>query len=315
MAFPLLSSPMPLDTDAFHYRGLTAASAAMRRVFSMLERMERSREPVLVSGEVGVGKEKVARAIHSASPVSAGPFVVLDASSLAAQEKDGIDVGAEVKRTFEEATNGTLFLREVELLPSKAQETLEGLVAGAGSKIRIIASTTRSLEDEAQQGRFLQSLYDVLASTRLFVPPLRHRPEDVAVLARAFATEGGARPLAPAILADLAARQWPGNVSELRQMVASLVSERAVRESSVVPKMEDGEAGAPIGLDEALEALVDISVPYVDLKEQLVARFTRIYLARLLQHTKGNRSEAARIAQLDRTYLGRLVGKLGVNVP
>ena len=67
--------------------------------------------------------------------------------------------------------------------------------------------------------------------------------------------------------------------------------------------------------DEALEQLVDIGVPYADLKEQLVARFTRIYLAQLLTHTKGNRSEAARVAQLDRTYLGRLVSKLGVAVP
>lgn len=315
MAFPLLSSPMPLDTDAFHYRGLTAASAAMRRVFSLLERLERSREAVLVSGEAGVGKERVARALHSASPVAAGPFVVLDSGNLAAQAKDGLDVEAEVKASFDGAMGGTLFLREVELLPAIAQEALVELLATSGSKVRVLSSTSRSLEDEAQQGRFLASLYDRIATTRLFVPPLRHRPEDVAVLARAFATELGARPLAPAIVADLAARQWPGNVSELRQTVATTVNERAIRESGVAPRMDETSGGGLMGLDEALEALVDISVPYVDLKEQLVARFTRIYLARLLEHTKGNRSEAARIAQLDRTYLGRLVGKLGVTVP
>ncbi len=313
MAFPLLSSPMPLDTDAFHYRGITAASAAMRRVFSLLERLERSREPVLVSGEAGAGKERVARALHDASPVSAGPFITLDGGTLAAQANDGIDVDAEVKRAFESAQGGSLFLREVELLPATTQQTLLDLVAESGSKVRVLSSTTRSLEDEAQQGRFLAALYDKIANVRLFVPPLRHRPEDVAVLARAFANEVGARPLAPAIIADLSARQWPGNISELRQTVLAMVNERAIRESGVAPKMD--ETGAPVGLDEVLEALVDISVPYVDLKEQLVARFTRIYLARLLEHTKGNRSEAARIAQLDRTYLGRLVSKLGVTVP
>jgi DNA-binding NtrC family response regulator len=315
MAFPLLSSPMPLDTDAFHYRGLTAASAAMRRVFSLLERLERSREAVLVSGEAGVGKERVARALHSASPVSAGPFVVLDGGTLAAQAKDGLDILAEVRTAFDNATGGTLFLREVELLPAIVQESLVELLTSSGSKVRVLSSTSRSLEDEAQQGRFLASLYDRIATTRLFVPPLRHRPEDVAVLARTFANEIGARALAPAIVADLASRQWPGNVSELRQTVLASVNERAIRESGIAPKMDESNDGAPVGLDEALEALVDISVPYVDLKEQLVARFTRIYLARLLEHTKGNRSEAARIAQLDRTYLGRLVGKLGVTVP
>jgi DNA-binding NtrC family response regulator len=319
MAFPLLSSPMPQDTDAFHYRGLTAASAAMRRVISMLERLERSRDAVLVSGEAGVGKEKVARAIHAASSSSAGAFVVVDGAAIAAEASDGVDTTSAVEAAFFAAHGGSLFLREVELLPPAVQESIVRLMEAAGSKVRVLASTTRSLEDEVSHARFLGALYEGIARVRLFVPPLRHRPEDVAPLARMFAAEAGARPLAPAILADLASRQWPGNVGELRETVCAMVSERAVRESGIAPRM-DGGTGAPVeaghvGLDEALEQMVDIGVPYAELKEQLVARFTRIYLTQLLAHTKGNRSEAARVAQLDRTYLGRLVGKLGVPVP
>jgi DNA-binding NtrC family response regulator len=117
-------------------------------------------------------------------------------------------------------------------------------------------------------------------------------------------------------VADLASRQWPGNAGELREAVQAMVSERAVRESGIAPAMSTGAGEDGVyGLDEALEQMVDIQVPYAELKEQLVARFTRIYLEQLLQHTKGNRSEAARVAQLDRTYLGRLVSKLGVSVP
>ena len=314
MAFPLLSSPMPFATDAFHYRGLVAASAAMRRIFSMLERLERSRDALLLSGEVGVGKEKVARAVHAGSPASAGPFIVVDASALAAQAAEGLGVVSDVNASFLRAEGGTLFLREVELLPLTAQAVIVDLAAVFGAKVRVIASTTRSLEDDVEQGRFLVGLYDLVSRVRLFVPPLRHRPEDVTVLARTFAMEAGARPLAPAFAADLASRQWPGNVGELREAVIASLGERAVRESGMAPKMDEGASPAdgPVGLDEALAGMVDISVPYAELKEQLVARFTRIYLAELLQHTKGNRSEAARIAQLDRTYLGRLVGKLGV---
>lgn len=316
MAFPLLSSPMPFATDAFHHRGLVAASASMRRIFSMLERIERSRDGVLVSGEIGVGKEKVARAVHAGSAAAEGPFVVLDGGTLAAQAAEGIGVVSDVNAAFLGAEGGTLFLREVELLPLTGQAAVVELASSFGSRVRVIASTTRSLEDDVEQGRFLSGLYDLVAKARLFVPPLRHRPEDVAVLARTFALEAGARPLAPAVVADLASRQWPGNVGELRETVLASLGERAVRESGVAPKMEDGAAAeeGPVGLDEALAGLVDIAVPYAELKEQLVARFTRIYLTQLLGHTKGNRSEAARVAQLDRTYLGRLVGKLGVPV-
>lgn len=312
MAFPLLSSPMPLHSDAHHYRGLVAASAGMRRLFSMLERLERSRDAVLVSGEASVGKEKVARAVHAGSPLAEGPFVVLDAACL----EQGADAQAFVAAAISSATGGTLFLREVDRLPAREQAPVLAQLeaAGAGTRFRVVASTVRSLEDEVAQGRFAANLYDALARVRLFVPPLRHRPEDVAVLARAFAAEASARPLAPAVVADLASRHWPGNVGELRQAVLAMVDERAVRESGIAPRM-DAEPEAPAGLDEALEQLVDIAVPYAELKEQLVARFTRIYLTQLLAHTKGNRSEAARIAQLDRTYLGRLVGKLGVPVP
>jgi DNA-binding NtrC family response regulator len=319
MAFPLLSSPMPQDTDAFHYRGLAAASAAMRRVFSMLERLERTRDAVLVSGDAGVGKEKVARAIHAGSPVASGPFIVVDGASIAGQAQDGLDVVTAIEEAFAAAHGGSLFLREAELLPRAVQDAIVLQVIEAGSKVRLLASTTRSLEDEVSQGRFAGALYESIARVRLFVPPLRHRPEDVVVLARTFATELGARPLGPAIVADLASRQWPGNAGELREAVQAMVSERAVRESGIAPAMGGMSTGAGedgvYGLDEALEQMVDIQVPYAELKEQLVARFTRIYLEQLLQHTKGNRSEAARVAQLDRTYLGRLVSKLGVSVP
>ena len=305
---------MPLQTDAFHYRGLAAASAGMRRLFSMLERLERSRDAVLVSGEASVGKEKVARAIHAGSPLAEGAFVVLDGAVVLASAERGEDPAALVDAAIRAALGGTLFLREVELLPLTAQAVIVDLAAVFGAKVRVIASTTRSLEDDVEQGRFLVGLYDLVSRVRLFVPPLRHRPEDVTVLARTFAMEAGARPLAPAFAADLASRQWPGNVGELREAVIASLGERAVRESGMAPKMDEGASPAdgPVGLDEALAGMVDISVPYAELKEQLVARFTRIYLAELLQHTKGNRSEAARIAQLDRTYLGRLVGKLGV---
>ncbi len=317
MSFPLLSTPMPLDAKAFHYRGVTAASPVMRRLFSMLEQIERTKDSVLLGGERGVGKERVARALHEGA-VPDAPFVVVDGASAvnAAGEAEAITALGEA---FARAAGGTLVLREVDELPRTAQDALLQLLPVYAGTVRVVSTTTRSLEDEVQSRRFAEELYDKLAAVRIFVPPLRHRPEDVQVLARVFAAELGARPLPPAVMADLATRSWTGNVDELKRTVSTLVTERAARESGVVPSGDGAEPEAleegAIGLDQALESMIDITVPYADLKEQLCARFARVYLTVLIAHTRGNRTEAARIAGLDRTYLGRMLVKLGVPVP
>lgn len=317
MSFPLLSNPMPLDAKAFHYRGVTAASPVMRRLFSMLEQIERTKDSVLLGGERGVGKERIARALHEGAAADA-PFVVFDASSEvhAAGEAEAI---TSLGEAFARAAGGTLLLREVDELPRTGQEALLELLPVYAGTVRIVSTTTRSLEDEVHNGRFGDELYDRLAAVRIFVPPLRHRPEDVPVLARIFAAELGARPLPAAVTADLATRGWTGNVDELERAVSTLVTERAARESGIVPSGEGVEMMGPeegaLGLDQALESMIDITVPYADLKEQLCARFARVYLTVLIAHTRGNRTEAARIAGLDRTYLGRMLVKLGVPVP
>lgn len=302
-----LSLPTALDAKAFHHRGLTAASPVMRRLFVLLAQVERSRASVLVAGERGVGKARIARAIAEAAGASA-PLVVLEASS-------DVD-GAMIAEAFARASGGTLVVREVSALPLEAQESLHRLLAVHVARVRVVSTTSASLEDEVGKGRFLEGLYDELATIRLFVPPLRHRPEDVIVLARLFAGELGGRALPPGVVADLAARSWVGNVEELRQTVTALVTERAARESGVVPAPE-GEplADDDLGLDGALEGMVDLDLSYAELKERVCARFARVYLATLIQHTRGNRTEAARIAGLDRTYLGRMLVRLDVPVP
>jgi DNA-binding NtrC family response regulator len=317
MSFPLLSNPMPLDAKAFHYRGAAAGSPVMRRIFSMLERIERTRESVLLGGERGVGKTRIARALHEGASADA-PFVVVDGTSAvnAAGEAEAITALGEA---FARATGGTLVLRDVDELPATAQDALLQLLPVYVGCLRVIATSTKSLEDEVQHKRFKEELYDKLAAIRIYIPPLRHRAEDIPVLARAFAAELGARPLAPAVMADLASRGWTGNVEELKRTVSTLVSERAARESGIVPSGDGTDGTGPLegalGLDQELEAMIDISIPYADLKEQLCARFARVYLTVLIAHTRGNRTEAARIAGLDRTYLGRMLVKLGVPVP
>jgi DNA-binding NtrC family response regulator len=168
--------------------------------------------------------------------------------------------------------------------------------------IRFIASTVPGLDEEVAAGRFHDGLFYRLAPVRLVVPPLRDRREDIAVLARKLAG-GGASALTQEILADLTSRPWPGNVRELRGVLAAFAALGALPSTTC-------RRGALLPL--ALDEIVDVRRPYAEQKDALTERFTERYLRALLAHTEGNQSVAAKLAGLDRSYLGKLVAKLGL---
>jgi transcriptional regulator with GAF, ATPase, and Fis domain len=319
------ADPRALDEALLHpgdeYAGMVGRSTAMRRIFGVIERLRGSLATVLVEGESGVGKELIARALHETSTVASGPLVALNCGALpndlVASELFGHRRGAFTgavdtrKGAFESADAGTLFLDEVGELPLDVQPTLlraveTGEVRPIGDdaarrvRVRFVVATNRDLEGEVAQGRFREDLYWRLAVVKLRVPPLRERPEDVEPLAHRFAAALGAGELSDAVVAALRARSWPGNARELRNAV------QAYAALGVLPEPTRSKSGT---LDLALREAVDLGRPYAALKEKLVDEFTRVYLDELLDHTRGNQSAAARIADLDRTYLGRLVQK------
>ena len=134
----------------------------------------------------------------------------------------------------------------------------------------------------------------------LRVPPLRERPEDIDALARHFASQLGLPDLDPKSLVRLRSFDWSGNVRELRNAVQALAA---------VGDFEGGAESPASRLDDLLAASVDCNRGYAEQKEELVERFTRVYLRALLAQTKGNQSAAAKRAGLDRTYLGPLLTK------
>jgi DNA-binding NtrC family response regulator len=166
--------------------------------------------------------------------------------------------------------------------------------------VRIVAATNKNLEEEVKAGRFRGDLYYRLAVVKLAVPPLRDRPEDVALLAGTFARSVGLSGLPPEVIEQLASRPWPGNVRELRNAVEAYVALGNLPEA--------GAPDLPV-LDYAIRQLIDTSRPYAELKEVVAERFTRNYLRVLLAETGGNQSEAARISGLERSYLGKLLAK------
>jgi DNA-binding NtrC family response regulator len=224
------------------FADIITKSANMTAVIRIAEKASASNIPVLISGESGVGKELVARAIHGSSERRARPFVAVNCgampenlveSILFGHEK-GSFTGATERHTgkFIEASGGTLFLDEVGELPAAAQVKLlraiaEGEVEPVGARktikvdVRIISATNRDLVADVKAGRFREDLFYRLHVFPITVPPLRERGADIPALARhflaRFAAEEGKRirVIAPEALRLLAAYAWPGNIRQL----------------------------------------------------------------------------------------------------
>ncbi|MET0411608.1 MAG: sigma 54-interacting transcriptional regulator [Polyangiaceae bacterium] len=231
-------------------RGVIVQDASMRALYEQAERAAAARINVLLLGETGVGKEVLARRIHTWSPRAAGPFVAINCVSfsenllegeLFGYEK-GAFTGAVQARAglFEAAAGGSIFLDEIGEIPITTQAKFlrvleERAVLRVGARTprsvdaRFIAATNRDLEVEVKAGRFRQDLFYRLNGISLTVPPLRERPTDIEPLARSFLVDACRqleRPppaLAEATLRLLRAHGWPGNVRELKNVI-----ERAV---------------------------------------------------------------------------------------
>jgi two-component system, NtrC family, response regulator GlrR len=225
--------------------GVAGASTEMRRVAAVVRRLAKLGAPVLVSGETGVGKELVARALHCEGPRKDAPFVAMNVaarprelveSELFGHER-GAFTGAVSRRVgaFAEAEGGTLFLDEIGELPFDAQpkllRALDGYevrrIGSAGSgrraNARVIAATHVPLLEQVGRGLFRRDLYHRLEVFVVELPPLRARPGDILPIARAMLLEMegdiGRRELTPAAIAQLAIHDWPGNVRELRNVL------------------------------------------------------------------------------------------------
>ena len=232
----VLAGDAPLGLAGF--RGMVGSSAAMQALFARVARLDGSLLPILLTGETGVGKELVARALHEGSRVADGPFVAVNCGALARElvastlfgHKKGAFTGATDARkgAFGAADGGTLLLDEIGELPLELQPALlraleTGDVVPVGEDVprqvavRVVAATNRDLEAEVRAGKFREDLYYRLAVVTLAVPPLRERLDDVPLLGELFARQEGA-PL-PADVLEGRASPVAGNVRELRNAV------------------------------------------------------------------------------------------------
>jgi DNA-binding NtrC family response regulator len=292
---------------------LLGRSPEMRRLFALAERAAVSDATVLIHGESGTGKEVLAEALHRASPRAANPFVVVDCGNLASGVADselfgheaGAFSGAARRRggLVEEAAGGTLFLDEIGELPLELQPKLLRLIEsrevrriGANEvrsiDVRLIAATNRDLGRAVDEGRFRADLYYRLGVLRLILPPLRHRIEDIPLLARHFfqllAPERDAQELLRgALLAALSSYAWPGNVRELRNVI-----ERLVAVGQLDTRVRNAERAGD---------------SYHEARRIALDRFERAYCEQLLEESDGAIGKAADRAGISRQMLHRIM--------
>jgi DNA-binding NtrC family response regulator len=303
--------------------GMHGRSKPMRELFSLVERLAPSDATVLVMGESGVGKEVVARALHSLSERSAGPFVDINAGSLPATlfeaelfgAKKGAFTGADLTRDglFQAAHGGTLFLDEVGEVPLESQAKLLrvlenhevkmlGDVKARRVDVRVVAATNRDLEEEVRAGRFRRDLFFRLSVLPIRVPPLRERMEDIPLLVDALLQRLSPKSrLSAAALKRLLAHPWPGNVRELRNVL-----ERAV----LLAKGE--ELGSADLYLESSGSLPLRAGSFMQAKRGVVEAFEKDYVRRILDESGGNVSQAARAGGMDRKNFQLLMKKHGI---
>ncbi len=312
----------------FGMTNIVGVSAPMQEVFRVVERVANSSATVLIAGESGTGKELIARALHTQSPRSGGPFVAINCgaipSELLESELFGYEKGAFTgahstkKGLVEQADGGTLFLDEIsELLPRLQVKLLRMLqereVQRVGGErairvdVRVVAATNADLTERISAGEFRSDLFYRLNVVSLRLPPLRERIDDILPLAHHFLRKHdrgghlkGIEPLAAQILRRY---RWPGNVREL---------ENAVERATLLAKGEDVTAAdLPSELNNGMDVSRTATAPG---KTFSAARdeFERYYILECLRRHQGNVSRAAREAGLQRQNFYQKLHKFGI---
>ncbi len=304
---------------------IVAESQAMKSVLKIVERIGPADANVLITGENGVGKGVIARALHQTSARSAKPLVSLNAGALA----EGVfeselfghvrgaftDARADRVGRFELADGGTLFLDEIGNVPLTLQPKLlrvleTGEFERVGSSktrkvdVRVLSATNADLHVEVSQGRFRQDLLFRLNTVEIHLPPLRERRDDIAPLAEYFLRQHseryrrGAMTFTPQALDALRAHAWPGNVRELDHVV-----ERALLMSS---------SNVVTAFDLALQTTPDSRLSS-RLEEMSLEEAERILITKALARFEGNANRAAEALGLSRSALYRRLQKYGLS--
>ena len=311
----------------YSFDSVLGDSKALKDAVSLAQKVSGTDVPVLLTGETGTGKEVFAQAIHYNSKRAKQNFVAVNCSSFSKEllesemfgHKAGSFTGAlkDKKGLFEEADNGTIFLDEIGEMAFELQakllrilETGEYIKIGDTKptrvNVRVVAATNRNLPEEITAGRFREDLFYRLSVFQIHLPPLRERAGDVRILAKAFVKDFSvrlARPvteITPAFLEALEQQPWKGNIRELLNVI---------ERSLIVCESERLDvADLPLDIQNTHYEQSDETTP----GSFELSAMERRHIARVLEYTKGNKTEAARLLKIGLTTLYRKIEEYGI---
>jgi len=302
---------------------IIAADPKMIAVLELIKQIADSSASVLITGESGTGKDLIARALHFSSSRREFPFIPINCAALPENliESElfgyvkGAFTDARLSKTglFAAARGGTLFLDEIGEMPAHLQSKLLraiedkrirplGAIEETSIDVRIVAASNTDLDKAINEGKFRSDLYYRLATVTLAVPPLRERPQDVALLAKHFLIRASAEAgrtvpdLDPDTMVCLKRYRWPGNVRELQSAIQTGVI--LCRDSK-------------LGVKDLPTKVTGRDVPSAKVLEDVVQRhlsldqLEREYVRAVLESVDGNKTEASTILQIDRKTLYR----------
>jgi len=315
----------------YHFSNIIGRSASIKQVYAQMEKAIDSGLTVLITGETGTGKELVAKAIHYNSPRKDKLLIPLNcgaetkelvASRLFGHRKGAFTGANEDKEgLFEDASGGTVLLDEIGEMPQDAQVSLlrvlqERKIQRIGETqsrdvdVRVIAITNRDLEADMKARRFREDLYYRLIGFPIDVPPLRARADDIPLLAEHFLEKACRKQekdidgFAPGVMDMLSHYPWPGNVRDLENAIdyaTALVEENLQIQPYHFPtRITQGESL----IQEILSKRTGLSAS--------VERLQRCLIEDALRESEGNRTQAARMLEMHRPSLIRLMKRLGI---
>jgi len=310
--------------------GVLGRSEAFIAVMKQVGRVATTNLPVLLTGESGTGKEVVASSLHSRSSRADQPFVAVNCGAISAElieselfgHVKGSFTGADRDRRglWEEADQGTVFLDEItETTPAFQVKLLRALQQGeirrVGSNqtlrldVRVIAASNRNVEEEVEAGRFRKDLFYRLNAVSIVLPPLRERKEDILLLAKSFADR--VYTLSPQVKFSLEALllleeyPWPGNIRELENAVvrAAAICDGIIRVKDLPERVQRFCKNQSEDAGQNLEAMT----PGAEEEWPILSVIEGRYVAKVLAHTRGNKQAAARLMEIDRKTLDRMI--------